>query len=40
MGNFLKVLQALGLMSQIEKLLDPSEDPATLAYAQRKLRLP
>jgi transcriptional regulator with XRE-family HTH domain len=39
-GTFLKVLQALGLMSQIEKLLDPSEDPETLAYAQRKLRLP
>ena len=40
MGNFLKVLQALGLLSQIEGLLDPSEDPQTVAYAQRKLKLP
>src|SRR5690606_16767255 len=37
-GNLLKVLQALGLLSQIEKLLDPSEDPETLAYAERQLR--
>lgn len=36
-GNFFKVLQALGLLSQVEKLLDPHEDPETLAYAQRKL---
>lgn len=40
MGNFLKVLQALGLMSQAEQLLDPREDPETLAYAERKLRSP
>ena len=40
MGNFLKVLQALGLLSQVEKLLDPREDPETLAYAERKLRSP
>lgn len=37
-GNLLKVLQALGLLSQIEKLLDPREDPETLAYAERNLR--
>jgi transcriptional regulator with XRE-family HTH domain len=40
MGNFFKVLQALGLLSQVEKLLDPREDPETLAYAERKLRPP
>lgn len=40
MGNFLKVLEALGLLSQIENLLDPREDPETLAYAQRKLGSP
>jgi len=40
MGNFLKVLQALGLLSQAEQLLDPREDPQTLAYAERKLRSP
>lgn len=39
-GNLLKVLQALGLLSQIEMLLDPREDPETLAYAERKLRWP
>lgn len=39
MGNFLKVLQALGLLGQIEKLLDPREDPETLAYAERHLGL-
>jgi transcriptional regulator with XRE-family HTH domain len=38
MGNLLKVLQALGLMGQIEKLLDPSDDPETVAYAERQLR--
>lgn len=35
-----KVLQALGLLSQVEKLLDPREDPETLAYAERQLRSP
>lgn len=39
-GNLLKVLQALGLLSQVEKLLDPRDDPETLAYAERKLRSP
>lgn len=38
MGNLLKVLQALGLLSQVEQLLDPRDDPETLAYAERKLR--
>lgn len=40
MGNFLKVLQALGLLGQIEKLLDARDDPETLAYAERHLRSP
>ena len=40
MGNFLKVLQALGLLGQVEKLLDPRDDPETLAYAERTLRSP
>lgn len=40
LGNFLKVLQALGLLSQAETLLDPRDDPETLAYAERKLRSP
>ena len=36
-GNLFKVLQALGLLDQVEKLLDPRDDPETLAYAERKL---
>jgi DNA-binding XRE family transcriptional regulator len=40
LGNFLKVLQALGLLRQVEKLLDPRDDPETLAYAERNLRSP
>lgn len=40
MGNFFKVLQALGLLSQADKLLDPREDPETVAYAERQLRSP
>lgn len=40
MGNFFKVLHALGLLSQVEALLDPRVDPETLAYAERKLRSP
>lgn len=40
MGNFLKVLQALGLLNQAEDLLDPRDDPETLAYAERKLGSP
>ena len=38
LGNFLKVLQALGLLSQVEVLLDARNDPETLAYAERKLK--
>lgn len=37
-GNLFKVLQALGLLGQVEKLLDPRDDPETLAYAERNLR--
>lgn len=37
-GNLLKVIHALGLLGQIEKLLDPRDDPETLAYAERNLR--
>lgn len=37
LGNFFKVLQALDLLGQVEKLLDPRDDPETLAYAQRKM---
>lgn len=40
LGNFLKVLLALGLLSQAERLLDPRDDPETLAYAERKLGPP
>lgn len=40
MANFFKVLQALGLLNQVEQLLDPREDPETLAFAERKLRSP
>ncbi|MBC7663722.1 MAG: helix-turn-helix domain-containing protein [Caulobacter sp.] len=40
MGNLFKVLQALGLLDQVEKLLDPRDDPETLAYAERKLGYP
>lgn len=36
-GSFFKVLDALGLLNQVEKLLDPREDPETLAYAERNL---
>lgn len=37
-ANFFKVLQALGLLSQVDQLLDPRHDPETLAYAERQLR--
>lgn len=36
-GNLFKLLQALGLLGQVERLLDPADDPETLAYAQRTL---
>ncbi|MDZ7813491.1 MAG: helix-turn-helix domain-containing protein [Ideonella sp.] len=38
-GNHFKVLQALGLLSQVEQLLDPRHDPETLAFAERQLGL-
>lgn len=37
-GNLLKVIQALGLLSQLERLVDPKLDPEAVAYAERKLR--
>lgn len=40
MANFLKVLQALGLLGQVGQLLDLRHDPETLAYAERQLRAP
>lgn len=40
MANFFKVLQALGLLGQVDQLLDPRHDPETLAYAERQLRAP
>lgn len=39
LGNFCKVLDALGLLDQLEQLLDARHDPETLAFAQRKLGL-
>jgi len=39
MANFFKVLQALGLLSQADQLLDPRHDPETLAYVERQLRV-
>ncbi|WP_439687101.1 helix-turn-helix domain-containing protein [Cupriavidus oxalaticus] len=34
-GNFLKVLQGLNLLSQVDELLDPRRDPETVAFAER-----
>jgi len=39
-GNLFKVLQALGLLGQVERLLDLRDDPETLAYAERNLGSP
>lgn len=39
-GNLFKVLQALGLLGQVDQLLDPRNDPETLAYAERQLGSP
>lgn len=39
MANFFKVLQALGLLGQVDQLLDPRHDPETLAYAERQLKV-
>ena len=37
MGNFLKVLQGLNLLEQLEDLLDSGRDPETVAFAVRKV---
>ena len=37
LGNLLRVLQGLNLLEQIETLLEPSRDPAVVAFAERKL---
>jgi transcriptional regulator with XRE-family HTH domain len=37
LGNLLKVLQGLGLMEQLEDLLDPRRDPEVLPFAQRRI---
>jgi DNA-binding XRE family transcriptional regulator len=39
-GNLLKVLQGLGLLDQVDQLLDPRHDPETLAFAERQLGSP
>lgn len=36
-GNLLKVLQGLGLMEQVEQVLDPRCDPEVLPFAERRL---
>jgi len=38
-GNFLKVLKGLGLLDQVDQLLDPARDPETVRYAERMLGL-
>lgn len=37
MGNFLKVLQGLNLLDQVDELLDPRRDPETVAFAKRQI---
>lgn len=37
MGNFLKVMQGLQLLDQLEHLLDPKDDPEAVAFAERQL---
>lgn len=36
-GNFFKVLQGLQLLEQVDGLLDPRQDPETVAFAERQL---
>ncbi len=36
-GNFLKVLQGLQLLEQMEGLLDPRLDPETVNFAERQV---
>lgn len=37
LGNVLKVFQALGLLAQVDQLLDLRADPQAAAFAERKL---
>lgn len=37
-GNLLRVMKALGLQSQVDKLLQPSDDPAIVDFAVRELK--
>lgn len=39
LGNVLKVLQGLGLLEQIEQLLDPKVDPQSATFAERTLKV-
>ncbi|MGS0754332.1 helix-turn-helix domain-containing protein [Roseateles sp. GG27B] len=39
LGTLLRVLKALNLHSQVDKLLQPSDDPALVEFALRKLRV-
>lgn len=36
-GNFLKVLKALDLLTQVDNWLPPSMDPAVVSFATRRL---
>lgn len=37
LGNFLKVLQGLNLLEQVEDWLDPRRDPETVNFVERRL---
>jgi cytoskeletal protein RodZ len=37
LGNFLKVLQGLNLLDQVEDWLDPRRDPETVNFVERRL---
>lgn len=39
LGNALKVFLALGLLGQIDALLDPQVDPQSVAFAERTLKV-
>ncbi|HSV47999.1 MAG TPA: helix-turn-helix domain-containing protein [Ramlibacter sp.] len=36
-GNFVRVLEALGLLGQLDQLLNPQQDPALVEQALRRL---
>lgn len=38
LGNLCKVLEALGLLGQLEDLLRPERDPEFVAFARQQLR--